>query len=722
MKSFDKILASVRPELDCPLNLNEIDEVRRRVSEYLRIVRPYDAIQQPSWLLNDRKSPVWKTIAGKKTRFKNGVWLSTLDVNWQIRLPNGSMLTDEQNSIILGTIQDAACLYRDGYAGKMPALTTWAHFCITLKSIAIWLFLHKGKLAPERFGFALLDQQTLRQLFTQVGKGGWTEANCLVERCFERFYIEAFESQTVPELDLNTQLGGKVMEPICAWLTSAGAYSTRSGTRISRAFLADLLGIEKETLASASDRFLAFLRQFEPNVYAPHGLLLSDDRSREYPGHRTVTVEAALRTPTSFGPAKLLAREVEVILRLHPQLPDRLISPELVNVKELKALARKHSVEIKRTPFMPVETGMRYLDTALNWVENYGDALVEHFLRSMEAVLRFTAPYADEQSARNKWLKHILKSVPLPDELKAIGKGFGRVSLGTRTINFKRRRRAPTIHEAIEVLVGAIVVIVATLKPSRSSEITMLSRDCLKFNGYYYLQSDLAKRTVGPFKSEAEAKPIPAIAAKAIKQMQRLSAGLIAQCDERDDFYRDRLFVLPSRYFGERKTIHARVLDHYLDRFCDHVNLPPDELGRRWYVRIHELRKWTLLLMFWSGRESVMDAASELAGHTNVEHLKAYIALEFPGETEESLDALYIGDRLRTRTGFTKSEAEFSELYNRVLDHFNVKSLDLVSERELRTYIMALQEQNLFHIEKYFAQSDGPSRKICVALRKGSRK
>lgn len=723
MNSFEKMLSLVRPEPDCPLNLNEIEEVRRRASEYIRIVRPYESGQRPSWLLSDWSDHVWKTLAGKKTRFLNGKWISTLDVNWKIRLPDGSFLTDDSNSVMLETVKMTACLYRDGFAGKrVPALTTWIHFCFTLKSIANWLFLHKSQLAPKHFGFALLDQQSLRELFTQVGRGGWTEAHCLVRRYFECFYIGAFQTTVVPDLDLNARLGNDIVGPICAWLASLNAYSKRSGGRISRSFLSDLLGVEKDTLTGASDRFMAFLRQFEPKACDSGDLLLSGQKRREFPGHRTITIEAALQTSTSFSPAEMLASEIEVILRLYPHMPEQLISPETINVKELKSLARKYSVEVKRTPFMPVETGMKYLDTALSWVENYGDRLVEHFLRSMEAVLRFTAPCADHHSARSKWMSSILKDIPIPEKLKEIGGGFGSLTPNTRRVSFAKRRHSPSIHEAIEVLIGAIVVIIAILKPSRNSEIAMLRRDCLKFNGYYYLQSDLAKRTVGPFNSEAEAKPIPAIAAKAIKQLQRLSAGLIAQFDERDDFYRDRLFVLPSFYLGERKTIYSRILDRYLDLFCDYVNLPPDELGRRWYVRIHELRKWTLLLMFWSGRESVMDAASDLAGHTNVEHLKAYIELEFPGETAESLDALYIGDRLRTRTGFSGSEAEFAELYDRVLNHFKVKGLDLVSERELRAYLLSLQERNLFHIEKYYAQIDGASRKVCVALRKGKRK
>lgn len=722
MKSSNKKLSQIRLEMDTNLDQNEMAEVRRLAASYIRLARPFEDAHRPAWLLCDWNSSTWKTQHGKRTRYVNGQWKGTLDVHWNLRLPNGSCLTDETNGLLLEACRQVACLYREGYAGhKPPALTTWRHFCYSLKAVSAWLYLQQARFSPTKSGFALLDQEALRELFVQIGKGGWTEANGLMSRCMEHLYVATFGVPYAFNLDLTIPLDGRLVAPICDWLRSKDAYPKKSRGRISRAFLAELIGVDKAILGGASDRFLAFLRQFEPDACHPSGLLINSASSREFPGHRTITIEIALTKAVSFGPAKLLAREVSVLLRLYRHLPDLLIVPGSINVGELTSVAKMHACDVKRTPFMPVGTGMRYLDEALLWVGDYGDALIDHFLLAMASVINVCAPYSDKMTARQTWAESVLKEIPVSEQLRDISSGFNQISSDLHSFDFQRRRERPTLHEAVEILIGAIVIVISTLKPSRSSEITNLDWDCLRFNGHFYLDFDLAKRVVGGMRAEVKGAPIPAIVAKAIKQLQRLSAGLIEQTDEQDAYYQGKLFVVPSRYFGERKVIHARLLDRYLDIFCDHVNLPTDEHGRRWYVRVHEMRKWTLLLLFWSGQEAVLDAASELAGHTNHEHIKAYIALEFPGETQASLEALYVSDRLRTRTGFDEGDAEFHELHRRVLRHFKVGYLDLIPERDFQSYIRSLVEQDEFHLMPFHIDAGDGRRQLCVALRKGAR-
>lgn len=722
MKSADKKFVQINPEINAALTQQEMAAIRYIAADYLRLVGPAENVQKPNWLLVNWNDPTWRTMDGKRTRYLDGNWVGTIDVCWRYKLSNGSCLTDHVNVVVLEACRQAASLYRDGFgAAKPPALTTWKHFCYSVKSLAGWLFLQEARFSPTTMGFSLLDQASLRELFVQIGSGGWTDANRLRERCMEQFYVNTFSEPYSIAIDLSVPLPDDLVAPICSWLKLQGAYGIKARGLISREFLSELIGVDIGTLGGASVRFMAFLRQFEPEAHSPNRLLISSSRDREFPSHRTKVIDTALSKAVSFGTAKFLARDIGVLLKLYQRLPEQLIRPDSINIGELKSLARTYTEDIKRTPFMPVDTGMRYLDEALFWVEKYGDALIEYFLLAMETVINVCAPYAVQKSARSKRVEKLMSQLPIPKELAMISSGFNRIAPNLRSFDFDRRRRSPSLHEALETLIGAIVVVICTLKPTRISEITNLDRDCLSFNGYYYINFDLAKRTVAGFRA-AHGAPIPAIAAKAIKQMQRLGDGLMKQCDEKDDYYRTKLFVLPSRYFGERKVIHSRLLDRYLDIFCDHVNLPPDEYGRRWYVRVHELRKWTLLLLFWSGQEAVLDAASELAGHTNHEHIRAYIALEFPGETRSSLEALYVADRLVTRTGFDDGDEVFHELHRKVLEHFHAGFIDLIPEREVQSYLRTLAEQDEFHVEPFYVDIDQNRRQLRIALRKGARK
>ena len=165
-------------------------------------------------------------------------------------------------------------------------------------------------------------------------------------------------------------------------------------------------------------------------------------------------------------------------------------------------------------------------------------------------------------------------------------------------------------------------------------------------------------------------------------------------------------------------------LNVYLDIFCDYVGLPTDEYGRRWYVRIHEMRKWFLLLLFWSGRYDVLDAARWIAGHTDVKHLYAYIEREFPGGKLGKLEAECAIDQLakydQSMVLLDNENIGLVELYQRVLNHFKVNSLSFIKESEWRYLVEELFEHE-YHLEPYSISNENGDKHICVAIRVGPR-
>ncbi|WP_431474578.1 hypothetical protein RVM24_18975 [Marinobacter sp. KM021] len=141
-------------------------------------------------------------------------------------------------------------------------------------------------------------------------------------------------------------------------------------------------------------------------------------------------------------------------------------------------------------------------------------------------------------------------------------------------------------------------------------------------------------------------------------------------------------------------------------------------------MRIHEMRKWFLLLLFWSGRYDVLDAARWIAGHTDVEHIYAYIEREFPGdkigelESECAIDLLAKYDE--TQVIMDDEEVGMAELYRRVLRHFNVRRLNLVREREWHSLVQELFEKD-YHLEPVTVHTYDNQKRVCIAIRQGSR-
>lgn len=150
-----------------------------------------------------------------------------------------------------------------------------------------------------------------------------------------------------------------------------------------------------------------------------------------------------------------------------------------------------------------------------------------------------------------------------------------------------------------------------------------------------------------------------------------------------------------------------------------------DQYGRRWYIRIHEMRKWFLLLLFWSGRYDVLDAARWVAGHTDAQHLYEYIEREFPDaqlgklEAECAIDHLALYDE--TQILLDGESVGLVQLYERVLNHFRVSSLNLIKESDWHLLVEELFE-NEYHLEPYTISTEDGSEQFFVAVRIGPRR
>jgi len=237
--------------------------------------------------------------------------------------------------------------------------------------------------------------------------------------------------------------------------------------------------------------------------------------------------------------------------------------------------------------------------------------------------------------------------------------------------------------------------------------LTNLKRNCLRQDaGGYWINFNLGKSNAGEAWQD-EDRPIPFIVAKAIHLLQSLGKGLTKLLGE-DRKVGDNLFYLPKTLGKGASADSGYLLNYHLDIFCDYVGLQPDSEGRRWYVRIHEMRKWFLLLLFWSGRFDVLDAARWIAGHTDAAHIYAYIEKEFPGEelpqieAEYSIDRMYRRDQERKRAkSDTGNEDGVDALYDAVLRHFNVESLTMIPETEWTGYVQSLRKDEKFRLEPH---------------------
>lgn len=705
------------PPPQLPKNLTEEDRklILLALASAKQQIRPYDGAFEAPWLLNSFSDLVWQTTNRGREELVNGEWQNAICIDWRIPLPNGATLDNSNYEEPLALIKQISFLMRQGLLRGNSTPHAWRNSVSKLILLFRWIFLHENKFLPRQYGLKLLDQASIDWLFSLIAEGGWIHALQIPQRLLIAMYQEC--NGTKPPqavLDQPFNIPNQEIYPLIQWLESNNFYAkAKDGAHLGMRY------VRREPLAkliceSASsfkgNNIGRFFRQFEPE-FRNERLFIRIKQSTELPSQKIELADDFKNIEGSEESLVTLTKSFATILDAHRHVPTLLPEPGMISIRRAENIAKDRTRPSSHTLFMPVNTGLAYLNTAMRFVHVYGETIIGLYLVVISKYKPATANIGLNKHLNKYSTNFEIKSgIPITEILNITE--FRRKEGNP---DFNRIRSNPTLDEALRVLIGSCIVCLAILKPSREDELTHLKRDCLReySGGGYGINFKLGKSNSGESWVD-EDRPIPVITAKAIRLLQMLGDGLKKTFAE-DRKIGDNLFYLPGTKGFGALVAHRDLLNIHLDIFCDYVGLPPDDEGRRWYVRIHEMRKWFLLLLFWSGRFDVLDAARWIAGHTDAEHIYAYIEKEFPGaelprlEAEYSVERIYRRERERMRGGsIVGNEDGVDVLYEKILTHFKVESLTMIPESEWAGYVLSMRKDEKFRLEPHsiFGEND----------------
>lgn len=702
------------------------------LEEGRRCGQPYDGDWLADWLLSELHDDVW-LLRNPDTRRVAGMWKRAKAVYWRQPLTDGTFLTDKCNKQALDAAQRLSFLIR--FLPSMGIESTEVHAQWIGKFITViqWVYLNSDLYRPRTHFLSLVDSHGIYDFLGSWihGSKAWLMKH--PQRCLIAFYSGAFgKAPPIDVLDDLFCLPEDDRNQIIRWLEKKGLYGEAKFGHwpyryVSRARLAKLLHVGYVELSST--KFAAFLRQFEPDLIDafPHLLVPSDRLSTEYLSHKIPTIHEAVNSTASVATYRPYAELWRQLVRLHRHLPHALPPPGQIDFRPTKEYERM-CTPIASTPWLPLTTALTYTREALRWVAISGEPLINFYIRALKHFKRtdlFNHPtdsvfvQKTKRDARNLWI-----TKNKPDSLVHLNIcGWTTLFTHTRADNiFDKLRNQPSLNDALHILVGAIVLLIGITKPLRESELRALRRNCVSFKkgDGYWLEHQTRKRGVGNHLPDSE-RPIPFVTARAIKLLGKLSEAMVQLVESNDRYAKDSLFFLPL--FSRTGSLGARLIGSHaisecLDRFCDYIAIPPDELGRRWYVRVHELRKSFLITFFWCFKYSSLDAAAYMAGHRNPEAVYAYIRANFPGEELTHVEAEYAAQQLRDYVDAGKrSELENVErMYDDVCTHFGVSEISLIAESELIEWLEFAFERQLYEIKPYRIESEKHEIAVSIAF------
>lgn len=716
-----------------PPSFSESDKkvARALIGDADRRSQPYNGNWKAPWLLSDIRAPVWKLLS-HSTRKVGHTLCGVLEVNWDFFLVDGSKMSDSSKSSFQHALQDIAFLWR-WTARKDPHVDSFIRFIDWLKCTTKWLYINEDILSPNTSHFRRIDDAALKDYFRAFSRGGGAALLELDSAIVRGLYRCALGSTALPDSWLETRTLAKLeIETIRTWLRDNGAYqAVRSNRRDDESLqlgkLCALVGLphiakERTGVLSRQPPIVRLIEQIEPDWKV--------GRMREF--HDAASFPHNNGEKLSWSVFETTIKHWTALLNLYRHVPDSLPDPAFFNPRATRRFAESLASMGSHTPWMPLELALNYTCEAVRWVHCYGEAIVDLFLECYGHFLKtnilsnIEGNTTDRTEAIN--LRDQFVTAHIPEQLCSLGiSGWTSQTMRERLTSsysdiFVRIHDNPGLWDCLHILFGAIATLVGTTKPLRESELRYLPRECIshKPDDGYYLKQEVRKRHVDGEPDLIE-RPIPTISARAIKLLERLSAGLRKLHPEisKDPWLDSLTWVLPSMTEGAYLECSTDALNTFFDRFSDYVGSPPDENQSRWYIRMHHLRKSFLICFFWCFKFASLDAARWMAGHADAAHLYAYLEAEMPGDELAKLEAQYASVQLWDfeQKGATK-ERGLKELYDTVLRHFDVDRLSLISGEDLTEWLEHAFQKKKIRIEPISIRSnDGSITRTEVAYR-----
>ncbi|GKQ45674.1 MULTISPECIES: hypothetical protein [Pseudomonas] len=668
-----------------------------------------------SWLTSGGiGSKVWETTDPGNSKKRT--------INFDVSLIDGSKLGDPENFLSLVSIQKLAYHIRMGKLTTRPiAPKRWQHYINFSVSLLNRLLLNESHFQTKDNGFMLLTKNDCIEFMKDFSEGGWTSALEHKERLIS--YLHSKLKCTLPlNILLNDphNLDQSFVDDAKDWFQRNGLIITttlkgKTSHTISRVFLNSTFNIPQ---TGVSDSLAAFINQFEPT---PRSKTTPANKHRQHPSQNQPLTHELKHESIGAKHFNATTTMLKCVLQGHKVLPE--LFPQIeISERELYSEFSDNIQLSGHTNLIPLSIGLDALNQAVKWILHFGPAIIQ---MTVELAKKSTELKKNSSPKHRgaKLTRHFLslnKSIFCVDP-KTQQTASLKDAIDMKKLPYHSGRKndvsANDFKSIIEAFVGACALVISILKPIRDTELHNLRRDCLDkedTSGGVLLQHEQLKAGalgINPQISQA----IPSITARAIQLLQ-LMGGQLAEIFDDNSEGSTLLFYYPSKGYGvpSNKSMSYKV-NMCLDKFCDIIETPKDEFGRRWYIRVHEMRKFFLFVMHRHEGDKITEILRRAAGHSDRKHIYSYIAEEDVDYDVVRFTSECVEDRLvalsKHQVNKESNQGLFA-LYHYACEHFGVSSISGMKYDQLIGLLSQMRLTGRYEISTYIVKLKGYSSEV----------
>ncbi|WP_420428546.1 hypothetical protein [Kordiimonas sp.] len=669
-----------------------------------------------------------------KSPFESDIWLGSfarsqnIQVNFSVALDDGSLLTDKKNTEFLTVIKAWLCMQdkptpRTGIIPQSGHLYSRVTTCFVLID---YFLLRSKRFRLGEFGFALVTENDLDMLFKCLASSShmsmsvyeWpARLKTFLDEASSSLDIDAILQQEPRLTDFSIQdpnfLGvadPKTILRYRAFLWKAGYYRRITTHAQHRSF-----AYAPDTKAIAALLYPDTLRGVSPKLVPPElkfiPVLSSKREKPAVPVRFNKMANMNRREMSSYASVLSYAGSLHA---LEANFPVATLQP----LDRIVGRAAKGARQIQRFTTLPARAVLGALQGAIEFYLQYGEGIVSTYLAIIEKCeeepankneILYGARFSELICPSLSSLKILAWDVAYSPE-PPIG-GQIRPTISDHKLYYEQVRRGVSFWHLLMTLYGCAIVTVGALMARRVSEImTLPCLECIDLKGRYLLFGNAKSGSHGI--RQKEARPIPEIAVRMIRTMQRLQIGLKAAKSLQGYTY---LFALPHRTDLTLTKNANPSPDRALDIFCDYFEIEADQQGRRYYFRLHQLRRFFAMAFFWGGAPGGSDTLRWFLGHTDIRHLYHYITESTPGSVLNSVKASISSELVRRDD---KSAHELAVLCEK---HFGSRNFTVLTDGDLEEYLEELVASGDVTVEPNFFSENGEERYQLIIVVKEKR-
>lgn len=700
---------------------------------------------KPSWLVGAFNDDYWKIIIPNESRLINGIWSGCRTISWQFRVPSG-YLTDSRWDQLLTHAKLMCISHIESPIAKTSNPRSLTNFQCEILNLCEHLIIHYP-IECELMGLAAFSNDKRDRYLADhfsagtAGTGNWVGRwehfifSQLDSEDFSRQYEKWMLNQgddtlasincvsrpikTVDSQEYQFVISAPYDSHNCLkarqWLAMHSWYDERGCIDFDR--VADAIEVNSQRIAGNPYLKYSFRILEQCSDYRK---LESTWTYREYMGHKTKTVTEKATGPASAADQALTYSFLSAIADYskHIQNLDKSPLAELDMTRLSRCLVGHDK---KRTATLPVNTALFVYDKMIEWALQYSKPLMQYYLDLLRYTVRRqgdarrtygTKKTLAEMSGEDCVWEKAFEHLPMPTTLN--GLNLHRVApilnkraesrncrnnFGGSELPSLLRKHGMTVIDAMGINTAVIAGLIAALSLRRRGEVLTLNRDCAFLRGQRpYLQFDLEKVGIDGVR-DTVSRPIPTFLYETLIEYQSFSNTLVASETYRsaDPFLAKRLFILPTDTGG--KILDSNNLGIYLDLFSDWIQVPLDSNNRRWYIRMHECRRFGAMSFFrLSGMDASLPALSWFLGHKSIKETWRYVQDELTGKELTQCEVAMAHEAIINANHRSNIEGA-DALNSAVLRHFGVDRLDVISPCDVDEFLEILHEEGVYRIE-----------------------